>query len=94
MGFAGSVGKLHQILVQAHVEDVIGCGEGYGALRGTAVFCKTATSRIGRDSVVKFGHTHVRIECFRGHPVGPSRVGAVVRFFRSSLGYWSMLVIN
>ena len=53
LGLAGSDGKLHQILVPAHIEDVIGCGEGYGALRGTAVFCKTAKSRIGRDSVVK-----------------------------------------
>ena len=50
---AGSVGNVHQTLVPAHIEDVIGCGEGYGALRGTAMFYKTATSRIGRDTVAK-----------------------------------------
>ena len=37
----------------ALIEDVIGCGEGYGTLRGTAMFYKAATRRIGRDTVAK-----------------------------------------
>jgi hypothetical protein len=43
----------NKTLVPAHIEDGIGCAQGYGALRGTAVFYKTATSRIGRDTVAK-----------------------------------------